>query len=169
MTLKEDPHFDEIVNELKDIQLTVDSVVFGSVFLRLPKDLLEDRGNNASYEDQIEEYLRDLDELAKALHALKPNSSEKEKLEKRMCPGSVGVETFLVLNCTKKSTSYRTQRTHYKKAPSIWRGLPGEWSITMNLCQSSRGMAEEANKVLEHHKNCTNMRRELENKLEQLQ
>ena len=111
MTLKEDPHFEEIVKEIKDIQIVVDNVLFGSVFLRLPHGLtpqkaeqipqndapnleetielidttikrceeLEDRlhelldnQNNASYEDQIEDYQRDLEESSKTLYTLKP-------------------------------------------------------------------------------------------------
>lgn len=39
MTLKEDPHFEEIVKEIKDIQIAVDNVLIGSVFLRLPHGL----------------------------------------------------------------------------------------------------------------------------------
>ncbi|KAI1730582.1 hypothetical protein Ddc_03288 [Ditylenchus destructor] len=246
MTLKEDPHFDEIVNELKDIQLNVDSAVFGSVFLRLPKglpedkvpsvpegvatlddtiatientiersdaledrlkDLLEDRGNNASYEDQIEEYLRDLDESAKTLHALKPiltpeqlregetgktdvswlswrrnilgsklhkeinelsdvienESSEINQLETKLKKVECIIKTANTLQESAQYLAWFARRVvdYNESLPEFHR------DFTANLV--TQWMAEEANKVLEHHKNCINMRTELENKLEQLQ
>ena len=36
---REDPNFEQIVNELRDIQTKVDVLVFGSVFLRRPMGL----------------------------------------------------------------------------------------------------------------------------------
>lgn len=38
----DDPHFEQVGNELKEIQAKVDSLLFGSVFLRLPKGLSDD-------------------------------------------------------------------------------------------------------------------------------
>jgi hypothetical protein len=42
MSLIEDPHFEQIVNEIKEIQSIVDGVLYGSVFLRRPRGLGED-------------------------------------------------------------------------------------------------------------------------------
>lgn len=39
-----DPHFDEIVTEIKNIQFIVDNVLYGSVFLRLPSGLTLQKG-----------------------------------------------------------------------------------------------------------------------------
>jgi hypothetical protein len=38
---RDDPNFDTIVSELRDIQGKVDTLLFGSVFLRRPEGLLE--------------------------------------------------------------------------------------------------------------------------------
>lgn len=49
MTLKEDPHFEDIVNEIKEIQTNVDSLLFGSVFLRLPVGLTPEKGSKVYF------------------------------------------------------------------------------------------------------------------------
>ncbi|KAH7717365.1 hypothetical protein AAVH_15228 [Aphelenchoides avenae] len=103
----EDPHFEEVANETKDIQTTVDSLLFRSVFHRIPQGVspddvppipesvpdfgeltltidktlariaeLEDRlkaleSDNTTFGDQIEEYLRDIEESEKSLRSLK--------------------------------------------------------------------------------------------------
>jgi len=122
--VREDPHFEEIVNELRDIQIKVDVLVFGSVFLRRPnglpleafvpnkpadvpsleetissisglitqiddledrlKDLLDNRDHEC-FEDQIEEYQRDLQGSSRTLRVLKPLLSPE-----RLREGEVG-------------------------------------------------------------------------------
>uniref|UniRef100_A0A914H5E1 Uncharacterized protein n=1 Tax=Globodera rostochiensis TaxID=31243 RepID=A0A914H5E1_GLORO len=108
---REDPHFEQVENEIRDIQSQTDILLFGSVFLRQPqglpegvfvpekpaevpdldgttrqisatisrvdnleeklKELLEHK-DNAIYEDQIDEYLRELEESRTLMTALKP-------------------------------------------------------------------------------------------------
>lgn len=108
---RDDPHFEQIVNEIRDIQNQVETLVFGSVFLRQPqgipentfvpekpsevpsleeitrqvdntiahmhelddrlKGLLENKDNEC-YEDQIDEYLRELEDSERMLCTLKP-------------------------------------------------------------------------------------------------
>jgi hypothetical protein len=107
MPLQEDPHFEEVVNEIKEVEAKTDSLIFRSVLLRLPKNFtasdapvvtenvpdldetlqtvdqligrtgaIEDRLNglltdNTSYGDQVQEYLRDIEESEKSLRLLK--------------------------------------------------------------------------------------------------
>jgi len=240
MTLKEDPHFEQIVVELKDIQSKVDSVLFGSVFLRVPHGLpddkvppipedqpslnetlagiedalkktaeLEDRlkelldnQNTASYEDQIEEYLRDLDESSKILLALKPTLAPESLREGQIGKSDVSwlswrrntlgsklhkeinelqqiidnesqdpeqIELKLKsLDGVIQTANTLHQSTQYlawfnRRVVSYNESLPEfERDFTVNLV--SQWVQEEANKVLEHHNNCMNVRSEIENK-----
>uniref|UniRef100_A0A1I8BPX3 FIP-RBD domain-containing protein n=1 Tax=Meloidogyne hapla TaxID=6305 RepID=A0A1I8BPX3_MELHA len=87
----------KIVNEIRDIQMTVDNLLFGSVFLRKPrgvpegvagrishmhslddrlKELLENKDNEC-FADQIDEYLRELEDSERTLIALIPVNIEK--------------------------------------------------------------------------------------------
>uniref|UniRef100_A0A915E8Y3 Uncharacterized protein n=1 Tax=Ditylenchus dipsaci TaxID=166011 RepID=A0A915E8Y3_9BILA len=245
MSLKEDPHFEEVVNEMKDIQLTVDNLLFGSVFLRIPyglqedkvppvpedvstteetlttidetiqrcneledcrlKELLEDK-NNASYEDLIEEYLRDVEEMCKTLKALKPMITPEHlregevgktdvswlswrrntlgsKLHKEINDLSDVIENqtddasqlegkLKTLNNILKTANTLQQSAQYlawftRRVVEYNESLPEfNRDFTVNLV--SQWVQEEANKVLEHHKNCINARVELENKLAEL-
>nr|CAD2199930.1 unnamed protein product [Meloidogyne enterolobii] len=114
-----DLHFDQIVNEIRDIQLIVDNLLFGSVFLRQPRgvsegavpkkpsdvpsleevsqqidgtithmhslsgrlnELLENKDNEC-FEDQIDEYLRELEDSERTLAALKPMLNQENLTE----------------------------------------------------------------------------------------
>jgi len=244
MSLKEDPHFEQVVDEIKDIQSKVDSVLFGSVFLRKPKGIdsesqvpstpeetpdlvtsaqiieeqmgkaadLEDRvkgmlddQSTASYEDQIEDYLRDLEEIEKILRALKPilnpdslRDGETGKTDvswlsyRRQTLGAklhkeildlqeiTEIETqdkkeleikLKAVESLVKTANTLQQAAQYlawfnRKVVQYNESLPEfERDFTTGLV--SQWVQEEANKVLEHHNNCMNVRSELENKIQQ--
>lgn len=118
-----DLHFDQIVNEIRDIQMTVDNLLFGSVFLRKPrgvpegvavpkkpndvpsleeisrqidetishmhslddrlKELLENKDNEC-FADQIDEYLRELEDSERTLIALIPMLNQENLTEGEM-------------------------------------------------------------------------------------
>ncbi|KAL3115517.1 hypothetical protein niasHT_018150 [Heterodera trifolii] len=108
---REDPHFEQVEDQIRDIQTQADLLLFGSVFLRRPKGLAEnavvpetpsevadlegttrqiaetieriddleeklkellEHKDNAIYEDQIDEYLRELEDSRTLMTALKP-------------------------------------------------------------------------------------------------
>lgn len=45
MALKEDPHFEQVHNELQEIQTAAEKLMFYSVFIRLPNGVSEHHGS----------------------------------------------------------------------------------------------------------------------------
>jgi hypothetical protein len=82
MALKEDPHFEQVYNELHEIQLEVDKLQFYSVFIRLPNGVSEHHAPNKPPEalnrvdalTRIECVGRKIDELEDRLKEIQDNT-----------------------------------------------------------------------------------------------
>jgi len=84
MTLREDPHFEQVFNELQEIQVEVDKLQFYSVFIRLPNGVSEHQApkkpvealNRTDALTRIERVGRKIDELEDRLKEIQDNTDQ---------------------------------------------------------------------------------------------